>query len=254
MSIATWEFESPPLHLFAEIAQLVEHNLAKVGVASSSLVFRSISDGIPAIGLPSFFFFAQQHCLIPPYLLMNIYVRYFDHEALFHTSEEVIDFLRNLNDFNMTPEIINMIQDYGRNNMPYAKRCHVRPGTYFLLIKSTAENLSEFKANRRTNDDPTTPDKKGKELRYEQLAEEKEGWYRCTMKFKRVTLIPGTEKNHYQDTLFSAYVHGKSGNDCYNRILQHLRNRQDIDPRSQFPSPRGMNFTFEFVGDDVKID
>ena len=26
---------------FAEIAQLVEHNLAKVGVASSSLVFRS---------------------------------------------------------------------------------------------------------------------------------------------------------------------------------------------------------------------
>ena len=43
MSIATWEFESPPLHLFAEIAQLVEHNLAKVGVASSSLVFRSRS-------------------------------------------------------------------------------------------------------------------------------------------------------------------------------------------------------------------
>ena len=27
--------------MFAEIAQLVEHNLAKVGVASSSLVFRS---------------------------------------------------------------------------------------------------------------------------------------------------------------------------------------------------------------------
>ena len=38
-----WEFESPPLHFlyYAEIAQLVEHNLAKVGVASSSLVFRS---------------------------------------------------------------------------------------------------------------------------------------------------------------------------------------------------------------------
>ena len=29
--------------VFAEIAQLVEHNLAKVGVASSSLVFRSKS-------------------------------------------------------------------------------------------------------------------------------------------------------------------------------------------------------------------
>ena len=29
--------------LIAEIAQLVEHNLAKVGVASSSLVFRSLT-------------------------------------------------------------------------------------------------------------------------------------------------------------------------------------------------------------------
>ena len=43
MSIVTWEFESPPLHYFknAEIAQLVEHNLAKVGVAGPSPVFRS---------------------------------------------------------------------------------------------------------------------------------------------------------------------------------------------------------------------
>ena len=48
MSIATWEFESPPLHIsttfflaVAEIAQLVEHDLAKVGVAGPSPVFRS---------------------------------------------------------------------------------------------------------------------------------------------------------------------------------------------------------------------
>ena len=32
---------SPPTQNTAEIAQLVEHDLAKVGVASSSLVFRS---------------------------------------------------------------------------------------------------------------------------------------------------------------------------------------------------------------------
>ena len=55
MSIATWEFESPPLHFhFAEIAQLVEHNLAKVGVASSSLVFRS--QGESSFYLVRFFF------------------------------------------------------------------------------------------------------------------------------------------------------------------------------------------------------
>ena len=52
MKIVSWEFESPPLHIDsrckllltvfnAAIAQLVEHDLAKVGVASSSLVCRS---------------------------------------------------------------------------------------------------------------------------------------------------------------------------------------------------------------------
>ena len=49
MKIVSWEFESPPLHILsfisdAEIAQLVEHNLAKVGVASSTLVFRSFRE------------------------------------------------------------------------------------------------------------------------------------------------------------------------------------------------------------------
>ena len=45
MTVMSWEFESPSLHtviIVAEIAQLVEHNLAKVRVASSSLVFRSV--------------------------------------------------------------------------------------------------------------------------------------------------------------------------------------------------------------------
>ena len=47
MTVMSWEFESPSLHtviIVAEIAQLVEHNLAKVRVASSSLVFRSFRE------------------------------------------------------------------------------------------------------------------------------------------------------------------------------------------------------------------
>ena len=37
----------PPVVRQAEVAQLVEHDLAKVGVASSSLVFRSFSAKSP---------------------------------------------------------------------------------------------------------------------------------------------------------------------------------------------------------------
>ena len=47
MTIMSWEFESPPLHLYfyfnvAAIAQLVERDLAKVEVAGPSPVCRSI--------------------------------------------------------------------------------------------------------------------------------------------------------------------------------------------------------------------
>ena len=49
MTIMSWEFESPPLHLYfyfnvAAIAQLVERDLAKVEVAGPSPVCRSFSE------------------------------------------------------------------------------------------------------------------------------------------------------------------------------------------------------------------
>jgi len=34
--------------------------------------------------------------------------------------------------------------------------------------------------------------------------------------------------------------------DCYNRIVEHLRER--VDPRSQFPSAKGKNFKFKYLG------
>ena len=58
MTVMSCEFESHFLHeerIFAEIAQLVEHNLAKVRVASSSLVFRSEKKEAESFDSASFF-------------------------------------------------------------------------------------------------------------------------------------------------------------------------------------------------------
>ena len=58
MTVMSCEFESHFLHeerIFAEIAQLVEHNLAKVRVASSSLVFRSKKKEVESFDSASFF-------------------------------------------------------------------------------------------------------------------------------------------------------------------------------------------------------
>ena len=52
---------------FAEIAQLVEHNLAKVGVASSSLVFRSKTGHLRMT-----FDFEKQHSTQQP-LMRNLH-------------------------------------------------------------------------------------------------------------------------------------------------------------------------------------
>ena len=78
------------------------------------------------------------------------------------------------------------------------------------------------------------------------LNEEREGWYEGTIDFKRVLMVPGTGKFQYRDTRFVAQVKAVSGLDCYNRIVDHLRQR--VDDRSQFPSAKGKNFHFRYLG------
>ena len=64
--------------------------------------------------------------------------------------------------------------------------------------------------------------------------------------FKRVQLVPGTGKFQYRDTHFVARVKASSGQECYDRIVDHLSQR--VDSRSQFPSAKGKNFKFLYLG------
>ena len=66
------------------------------------------------------------------------------------------------------------------------------------------------------------------------------------MDFKRVQMVPGTNKFQYRDTHFVAQLKAESPMDCYNRIVEHLRQR--VDERSQFPSAKGKNFKYTFLG------
>ena len=78
------------------------------------------------------------------------------------------------------------------------------------------------------------------------LNEIQEGWYEGVVDFKRVLLIPGTGKFQYRDCEFVARLKAGSGMECYERIIDYLRDR--VDSRSQFPSPKGKNFKFRFLG------
>ena len=185
---------------------------------------------------------------------MNIYARYFDQDVLVRNIEELVDFLKTIPDITVTPQLYDEINAYIKSDMPYPKRYKIRPRVYFILIKTTAQTMEEFKAYNKKNAAPLQEVEENfpkKDSRHNQLTEDAVGWYFCLITFKRVIQIPETQKFQYQDTRFSAFVKGRSGQDCYDKIVNHLKNRPDVDLRSQFPSARGNNFSFDYVGEMI---
>lgn len=48
------------------------------------------------------------------------------------------------------------IRTYMESDMPYPKRYKIRPRVYFILIKTDAETMEDFKTNRKTVESPAS--------------------------------------------------------------------------------------------------
>ena len=178
---------------------------------------------------------------------MNLYVRYFDNEALVYDVEEALDFLRGIRDITMTKELEADVRRYAAGDDRSTKRCRVKMRNYFIMIKTTAATLEDFKQKKGlTPLDTVGGERHAAAAAMAALADEKEGWYEGTLDFKRVVMVPATGKFEYRDTRFVAACKAASGQECYGRIVAHLRQR--VDGRSQFPSARGKNFAFRYLG------
>ncbi|MBQ8126857.1 MAG: hypothetical protein IJ176_00465 [Prevotella sp.] len=180
---------------------------------------------------------------------MNLYLRYFDRETLVHSVDDAIDFLSSIDEIGMNPVLESDIRDYVASDVYYPKRYKIRPRVYFIIIKTEAATMQDFKdkkALRSGNNDGTSIKDRAASPAVMKLNEERPGWYEGAIDFKRVLMVPGTGKFQYRDTHFVAQVKAVSGLDCYNRIVDHLRQR--VDERSQFPSAKGKNFRFHFLG------
>ncbi len=196
---------------------------------------------------------------------MNIYARYFNQEVLAHSYDELMSFLTSIPEIPVTPKMEEEVRAYIESDMPYPKRFKIRPRVYFIMIKTVALSMTEFKAHQKGDAEPENKERytqpvrvemgqNKKELRMAELLEERYGWYFGMVVFKRVIQIAGTQKFRYQDTDFQAYVHANSGMDCYNKIIDHLKRRTEIDLRSQFPSARGSNFSYDYVGTELPTE
>lgn len=194
---------------------------------------------------------------------MNLYIRYFDDEVVVTSVDDALNFIRGIEGFSCTPAFEEDFRHYAEGNMPYPKRYKVRARVYFIVIKTTAATLEEFKANGKGGEEPAMmqpaegamnePAPMRQRLRPKdqiqlRLNDELPGWYEGSVQFKRVVQNNITGKCDYHDTLFVAQVKAHSAMDCYNRIIDHLRTRSDVDPRSQFPSAKGKNFRYTYLG------
>jgi len=178
---------------------------------------------------------------------MNLYLRYFDYETLVYSVEEALDFLASLPEIDLNPDLEADIRDYVASDMMYPKRYKVRQRVYFIIIKTTAETMLDFKQKKALNPVKNDAQRQGySNSSMLQLNDVCEGWYEGKLDFKRVVMIPQTGKFEYKDTHVEYHCKAVSGQDCYDRIIEYLRTR--VDGRSQFPSAKGKNFQFTYLG------
>jgi hypothetical protein len=180
---------------------------------------------------------------------MNLYIRYFGNETLVYNVQEAIDFLANIPAIGMNRQLEADIRAYAASDVVYPKRYKVRQRAYFIIIKTVAETMADFKQKKGLR----APQQAGFGSRRDlaatavnRMTEVREGWYEGKISFKRVVTLPSTGKHQYRDTTFVARCKAVSGQDCYDRIVEHLKSR--VDSRSQFPSAKGKNFSFKYLG------
>ena len=176
---------------------------------------------------------------------MNLYIRYFDDEVLVHSIAEALDFLSSLDDVEVNDEMVTELEKFMSSSAMYPKHIKVRARSFFIAIKTTAQTMEEFKEKGAN---PGKEEKSAQKEAMAQFSKLQPGWYAAKVVFKRVILLPETQKFQYVDTPFVCKVWSNTVQECYEKVLEHLRNRQDIDPRSQYPSIKSSNFEWEFLG------
>ena len=177
---------------------------------------------------------------------MNLYIRYFDEETLVNSVEEALAFLASLDDVEVDSVIRTELEKFMSSSAMYPKHVKVSNRSFFIAIKTTATTMEEFKAKGATQN------KTEKTIQKEVLAnysQPQPGWYTAKVMFERVIQNPETQKSKYADTPFVCKLKAESVQDCYDKVIAHLRGRQEIDARSQYPSIKSPNFEFEYLGE-----
>jgi hypothetical protein len=171
-----------------------------------------------------------------------------------YNMDDVVAFLQSIDEIKVDDHDYERIMNFVESDNVYPFRLKVSYSNYVLFLKTEAKDMEEFKyleqlrKEQRAEQHMTMAERKRTQM--EQLNERHEGWYEASLQFKRVVMNPESGKCQYVDTIFRVRLKAQSAMDCYNRIVEHLQNRQDVDPRSQFPSAKSSNFEYKLLEEE----
>ena len=110
---------------------------------------------------------------------MNLYLRYFDREILVDNVDDAIAFLAGIDEIGMNPVLEQDIRNYVASDVFYPKRYKTRPRVYFIIIKTEAATMQDFKEKKALHNIDAVP--KPVPNAVMRLTEEREGWYEGAM-------------------------------------------------------------------------
>ncbi len=168
---------------------------------------------------------------------MNYYARYFDSESVLNTPNELVNFIASIPQITMTDELSAAILKFCEDKTSFPRHFRLPNKHTFIVIKTNASSLDEFKTVGANGGVQNT------EAKNSAMDELRPGKYRVSMTFRRAVVTPESRKCLFVDELFEVEMLAQSQRQCYEVVLEHLKNHPDLDARSQFPSIRSDNFT-----------
>lgn len=202
---------------------------------------------------------------------MNYYIRFFDKDVLVSSFEEAYDFLASIPQIKMDDVRGEILRKFIEGPSKFPLRLKISPKVYALVLKTDESDIGKLRGGNNVEQRrPAAPEPMAQDYRMHrpmdlgaapidewkrrtydrmmQLNDEVPGIYEGCLVFKRVVPIEeNSMKVCYKDTRFVARMRATSGIDCYNQLVDHLKGRQDVDPRSQYPSAKSNKFDFKLL-------
>ncbi len=178
---------------------------------------------------------------------MNYYARYFDSENVLPNPTALVNFIASIPQITMTEELSEAVYKFCEDKTSFPRHFRLPNKRTFIVIKTNASSLEEFKTVGANGGVQNAEAKEAKEAKIAAVDEVRPGKYRVSITFRRAVVNPDTHKCVFFDETFEVEMQAQSQRQCYDVVLEHLKNHPDLDTRSQFPSIRSANFTATLV-------